>query len=414
MKPFYSSTERGQALILITLAAIGLFGIVGLAIDGSMKLSDRRHVQNAADAAALAGSLAQIRGNAYWEDVARDRAGDNGYTGDLLNSQVWVYSCDVAKTDMKRNTVPNDIDCGPYEGDPLYVQVVIRSDINAVFSRILGVTEMHNTVHAVAMSKEEYVGEMYGGASIVGLAPDECETIWLAASAAINITGGNILSNSEVNCGVRVQGGNGFEITMPDGAIDMVATGYNVSGNPDLTHIAGGFNGSTDPYDYPPPDSMLPDYTCDYTHASFPPSGVTNLSPGTHCVTGNFRLNAHDQLTGTGVTIVMLSGEIDWNGGARINLSAPTSGDLAGMLIYAPMSNTNEMRFNGNAQTTMTGTIFMPAAPIIYNGTGNVTPSHVQIIGYTIKITGANQTNVVYQDADNWDATLPAELGLIQ
>ena len=52
-------SERGQALIIFALAAIGLFGIVGLAIDGSAKFSDRRHAQNAADTAALAAALAK-------------------------------------------------------------------------------------------------------------------------------------------------------------------------------------------------------------------------------------------------------------------------------------------------------------------------------------------------------------------
>src|ERR1041385_2564836 len=51
--------ERGQALILVALAAIGLFSVTALAIDGSIKFSDRRHAQNAADTAALAGALAK-------------------------------------------------------------------------------------------------------------------------------------------------------------------------------------------------------------------------------------------------------------------------------------------------------------------------------------------------------------------
>ena len=75
MKPIIYSTERGQALILIAFAAIALFAITGLAIDGSKKLSDRRHAQNAADAAVLAGSLANLRGDPNWELKALDRAG---------------------------------------------------------------------------------------------------------------------------------------------------------------------------------------------------------------------------------------------------------------------------------------------------------------------------------------------------
>jgi uncharacterized membrane protein len=53
-------TENGQALILVALAAVGLFATVGLAIDGSAKFSDRRHAQNAADNAALTAALALV------------------------------------------------------------------------------------------------------------------------------------------------------------------------------------------------------------------------------------------------------------------------------------------------------------------------------------------------------------------
>ena len=147
---------------------------------------------------------------------------------------------------------------------------------------------------------------------------------------------------------------------------------------------------------------------------TFPPNGVKTLNSGTYFINGNFRPNAHDELSGAGVTVFMQSGDIDWNGGPKVNLSAPTSGDLSGLLIYAPMSNTNSMSFNGNAASTLTGTIFMPAAPLVYNGTGNLNPSHVQIIGYTIELTGSNQTYVVYQDADNWDAHMPAKVGLME
>lgn len=207
----------------------------------------------------------------------------------------------------------------------------------------------------------------------------------------------------------------------------MVAAAYTKNGNPPLGGIAGGLHGGADQYQYPPPADMLPNPTCSGSavksgnamtpgnwSGTFPPNGVQTLSPGTYCINGNFRLNAHDDLSGTGVTIFMQSGDIDWNGGAKANLSAPTSGDLAGLLIYAPMSNTNTMRFNGNATSTLTGTIFMPAAPLVYNGTGNLNPSHVQIIAYTVELTGSNQTFVLYQDADNWDAGMPAQVGLMQ
>jgi Flp pilus assembly protein TadG len=413
MKPIFISTERGQALILITLAAIGLVAITGLAIDGSAKFSDRRHAQNAADTAVLAGSLANIRGDANWELEALNRALENGYDDNHVTNEVEIFTCDEVASD-----------CGPYAGDPRYIKVIITSNINTYFARLIGISQMQNTVEAIAMSQEEYIGELYGGASIVGLAPDQCKTIWFSGSAYTEIDGGGVFSNSNRDCGVTIQGSTNLNM---DGSIEMVATSYTKNGNPPLGGIGGGLHGGADAYDYPPPANMLPNPTCAGNAAksgstmspgswsgTFPPSGVTTLDPGTYCIDGDFRLNAHDELSGTGVTIYMESGGITWNGGAEINLSAPTSGVLAGLLIYAPMDNSNTMRFNGNAASLLTGTIFMPAAPLVYNGTGNLTPSRVQIIGYTIELTGSNTTSVIYQDADNWDANMPAQVGLMQ
>ncbi len=73
------ATEKGQALILIALAAVGLFGFPALAIDGSRAYSDKRNAQNAADSAALAAALGYSRGNVDYIQSAADRATSDGY-----------------------------------------------------------------------------------------------------------------------------------------------------------------------------------------------------------------------------------------------------------------------------------------------------------------------------------------------
>jgi len=414
MKSMKLSTERGQALILIALAAIGLFGIAGLAIDGSAKFSDRRHAQNEADTAALAGSLAKVNGDPEWKLSALDRAESNGYDNNLVSNTVTVYACNE-----------NGSDCGTsYAGDPSFVKVVVVSHINTYFARVVGINETQNTVQSLAKSQQAYAGQLYRGASVVGLAPDQCKTVWFSGSAQTDVDGGGIFSNSNLDCGVTVQGSTNINM---DGSIDMVANGYTKNGNPPLGGVAGGFSGDAEPYEYPPPEEMLPTVTCTGNAATsgtamspgnwsgnFPPNGVTTLDSGTYCISGNFKLNAGENLSGTDVTILMETGGITWNGGAEVNLTAPSSGDLAGLLIYAPMSNTSTMSFNGNANSTLKGTIFMPAAPIAYSGTGNLNPSYVQIIGYTVELTGTNDTNILYQDPDNWDANMPAQVGLFQ
>src|SRR6185503_12697473 len=202
-------SERGQALIIFALAAIALFGIVGLAIDGSAKFSDRRHAQNAADTAALAAALAKVNALtasaanspiecpptsgppsdvcAALQTAALDQAGDNGYDNNLVSNTVKVYSPPIS---------------GYYTGDNTYVQVIITSHVNTTFSRVVGVDQTHNVVEAVALTKEG--GPLFDGASIISLNPSpNCGngSVNVGGNGTINLDGGGIFVNSDESCG---------------------------------------------------------------------------------------------------------------------------------------------------------------------------------------------------------------------
>ncbi len=56
--------EGGQIIVLVAILMVGLVAVVGLVTDGGLVFSQRRDLQNAADAAALAGAM-QIDENAY-------------------------------------------------------------------------------------------------------------------------------------------------------------------------------------------------------------------------------------------------------------------------------------------------------------------------------------------------------------
>ncbi len=75
--------ERGQTMVMLAVFAVGLLALVGLAIDGGTVFLERRRMQNAADAGAMAGTrkLAQIMcdesftpqtaDGAIWEEVEK-------------------------------------------------------------------------------------------------------------------------------------------------------------------------------------------------------------------------------------------------------------------------------------------------------------------------------------------------------
>jgi len=56
--------ERGQVIVLVAVLMVALVAVVGLVTDGGMVFTQRRDLQNVADAAALAGAM-QIDESAY-------------------------------------------------------------------------------------------------------------------------------------------------------------------------------------------------------------------------------------------------------------------------------------------------------------------------------------------------------------
>lgn len=80
---FVKPSEKGQTMVIITIAMLALIGMLALVLDGGFSYAARRSAQNAADAGALAGAnvLCGLQtGNAYntaWEyAVTRNHADD--------------------------------------------------------------------------------------------------------------------------------------------------------------------------------------------------------------------------------------------------------------------------------------------------------------------------------------------------
>jgi uncharacterized membrane protein len=57
----HKKSEKGQALIIIVVAIIGLLAITGLTVDGGRLYADRANAQGNADSAALGAALAKAK-----------------------------------------------------------------------------------------------------------------------------------------------------------------------------------------------------------------------------------------------------------------------------------------------------------------------------------------------------------------
>jgi len=397
MKKLMPSTQSGQALVLIALAAIGLFAFAALAIDGSAIFSDRRHAQNAADTSALAAALAKTRNNASWETIGLGRAESNGYDNNGITNDVLIYNPPIS---------------GPYLGNDEYIQVKIRSDVKLFFARIIGRQKATNHVEAVARATPSDYDQMFWGNAVVGLAPHDCRAVTYQGNADSTVTGGGIFVMSDCPDAAFFNHSGAAELTAPS----LCAVG-GIEYRPGALNIPSVAEGCS-----PPPQIAEPNPVCsEDAHQSgntlspgnwtghFPPAGVDTLESGVYCVDGDFRLNGGDSLTGHGVVIRMDGGVGSWNGGATVHLDAPIEGIFAGLLLYMPSStNCSSITLNGNSGSTIVGTILAPCSNVSIEGTGD-SGIDGQIIGYTVDLSGTSENSIHYDDAKNYDALiLPA------
>lgn len=416
MKARPQRNEKGQALILILLAVAGLIGLTALAVDGGHVFATQRQARNAADTAAFAAALAQIDGADY-NAAALSRASSNNFPDDT-NSAAEDPGQAI---DVIVNYPPVADSTGTpsaYIGDPDYIQVIIQAHVPTFFAPLIGVQSLPIRVQAVTKAKLSGPAPSAFGNGLVALKPHGCDVVWSHGNPDTVVEGAGVFDNSDdPNCALR-----------QNGAGSITADAFNLVGGADYSagHLIGTIVPAQQvPY---PPIINWPDPASECTGnapppsggvlspgrvtGGFPPGGVDTLEPGVYCVNGGFDLHGNGSLTGHGVTIYLESGGVTWNGNYTIDLSAPTSGDFAGLLLYLPMTNDSRVTLNGTSDSHFTGTILAPASEVRLLGTGDSESNHGQVIGYTIELGGNSTLHMFYDADENFTFTVPPETEL--
>jgi hypothetical protein len=139
---------RGQVLVMFAILLVVLLGFAGLAIDVGRQNAEQRHIQTAADAAALAACQAMIEGAS---DGAAATAGRN-----------------VARINIERSPAGANAQIAPdsnrvyqdgHAGDPAYllsgilitgttVRVAIWSSVETTLARVVGVSNLDTSARA--------------------------------------------------------------------------------------------------------------------------------------------------------------------------------------------------------------------------------------------------------------------------
>ncbi len=120
---------------------------------------------------------------------------------------------------------------------------------------------------------------------------------------------------------------------------------------------------------------------------------------------GGFSISGNASVTGSGVTIFNAEskyptivgnyGSISLSGNGTFNLSPPTTGTYAGVLIFQPADNASRLSISGNA-SSVTGEIYAPAAQLFESGNAQMSAS---IVVDTLTISGNGIPSGTVQNA---------------
>lgn len=412
-------SERGQVLILIVFAIIGLVALTGLTVDGGMAYSKRRSAQNAADSAAFAAALAHGRGQSL-TSAAFAVALSNGYDNDGTTNTVTVTS----------ENSPSGV-CPPGATNNKDITVEILTVTNTTFSNVVGVQQVRNRVTATTRACGTYIAPMFNGNAIVSLAPSG---IGFDANGTPDwtIQGGGIFSNSTSTTAVRCNGNS-----------DLITPSISVVGGVSLgqcsTTISNGIATGVAQYTWEQYKLLLPPTpACNGTATKingvwYPQSGADGsrvafsgnmvFSSGLYCVT-NSPGPYHGQISGTGVTFYVMSANFNmkFNGGGNLTATAPVAGNYAGVLMYlAPqvdgngnLLNTQAMDLRGNGNAEFRGTIIAPSADVTMFGNSGTEGYQSQIVAYQVDTGGNANITIDYHAEDNYRAAQPMEISLIR
>ncbi|MDK1028923.1 MAG: pilus assembly protein TadG-related protein [Anaerolineae bacterium] len=169
--------ERGQVLIIVTLAMIGLVAFVGLVVDVGLVFIANGNLRRSVDSAALAAASNFRRG--YEPDSLNISANEFFKLNGFQNSVADVNTCE---------TLPGDPELCPEAGEfyRKLVRVTATVTVPLAFLRVIGIDEVPITAVAIGEAasldvvlvidtSESMSKDTKGSDCAYGISPDQCD-----------------------------------------------------------------------------------------------------------------------------------------------------------------------------------------------------------------------------------------------
>lgn len=369
--PGTSERRRGIVVVLVALCLTVLLGITAIALDGGLLLDQRRRLQAADDAAALAAAV----------DLYKNYALNNGLDkgGTAKSSALSIAAINGYNNNGTTNSVTVNIPpgSGNYAGQAGYAEVVVQYNQQRSFSAIFGSSNLPVTARSVARGQWVSVN-----AGIILLDPGATGALSAVGNASLKVNNGSVIVDSTSASAVTLNGN--ASVTAP--TVDISGTpGYALTGNAKFgagTTVLSGQPPVPDPLAYlaaptqpsPPSGNTSTIYNPGYyaNGISLAGNSTVTLTPGIYYIHSGFSVKGNASVTGAGVMIYNDgSGGVDIAGNGVVTLSPPTSGPYTGITLFQNRGSSTAISITGNGNFNLSGTFYAAAAVMDVKGNGD-------------------------------------------
>jgi len=381
----FARDQSGSYLIITAITMPALVGLVGLGTDYGLWAYTHQNMQSATDSAALSAATAYTV--SYTNSVTVQANAVTSAYG-FINGQNNVTV-----------TVNRPPQSGNYTSQQGAVEVIVQQPQTPIFSALFHSQSFNIRARSVALGSGDGKGCVLALDSVAsGAAAGQ-------GSTTVNLTNCSLYDNSNNSSGLTVGGSARIS------ALSINVVG-GISGQAGITTTQGIYTGmspAVDPYANvanPTPTGTVVNNCCSHGTATLDPGIYSNgmklvsganitLNPGVYYLEGDLDMSGGATLSGTGVTLVFTSNGSSYasatiNGGASLNLTAPTTGATAGIVIFGDrnMPQGTSFKFNGGSSQNFTGAIYVPKGSVTYAGGANSSTGCTQLVADTITFTG--------------------------
>lgn len=375
-----------------------LVGFAGLGIEATEWYAQARSIQAAADDAALSTAVAYAQGNtsAYAQE-GTSVASSNGYTDGVDGVKVTINMPPVSGSQAgNQNAVQVNI-VRPIT--PILAAMFISAfNVNGNGVAIVGGPNKSSNGCVLALNSAATTGATLNGTTSITLNKCAFDVNATSSTASLVMNGNASLTAQNVNLGGGDQISSNSTLNATDGVKLFQPPAQDPYASRQIPSFSGCYQTNLKIHKT---TTLQPGVYCGGIDIM---GGTVTLSPGVYILDqGDLDVNGNATVIGTGgVTIILTTSKNDFstvgniivNGGATMNLVAPTTGPTAGIAIWqdrrAPDSGADKL--NGGSTMQITGAIYLASESVAYAGGQASTDSGcTQLIALNITFTGNSQ-----------------------